>query len=102
MGVRGGPRRIELDEELAAALGLVRLADGRRLPVQSVQSPQEPAVAGIPPAYVTRAPPAVLAQLVEAAVVAHPEGGVGLDVVAPQLAEAGPAVEGTGPAGDHG
>ena len=34
--------------------------------------------------------------------VAHPEVGVGLDRVAGQGAQAGPAVEGAGVAGDHG
>ena len=53
-------------------------------------------------AHVARAPPAGLAEGVEAPVVTDPEAGVGLDVVPGMLAEAGPPVEEPGEAGHHG
>ena len=61
---------------------------------------RKPRLRLVPPADVARAPPPGLAQAVEAPVVAHPEGGVGLHVVPAQLAQAGPGVEEAGPPGD--
>src|SRR5437588_4782056 len=50
------PIRIELMEELVAALGLVVLADLVRHRPEAVEGPQEPAVGGVAPAHVP-APP---------------------------------------------
>src|SRR5207248_10999126 len=61
---------------------------------------QEPAVGGLPPAHVPRPPPALLPQAVEAPVVPDPEAGVGLDLVAPKVAELGPSIEERRPPGD--
>ena len=95
-------RRLELVEELGAAGLLVGLADRRRAAAQAVERAEEPAVGLVPPPHVARAPPARLPEPVEAAVVADPEARVGLDRVAGELAQAGPAVEEAGPPRDHG
>ena len=75
------------------------LADAAGGRLEAVQRPQEALVLGVGPADVAAAPPAVLAEPVEAAVVADPEGGVGLDVVAGELAQAGPRRRGSGASG---
>src|SRR5207247_2522180 len=97
-----GPGRVELVEELGAAGLLVGLADATGLAPEAVEGPEEPEVLGVGGPHVAGAPPAGLAQGVEPPVVADPEGGVALDVVAGVLAEPGPAVEEPGEAGDHG
>ena len=74
--LRRGPRRVELPEEVGAPLGLVVLADLGGRALQPGQGPEEPAVARVLPPHVAAAPPPVGAQRVEAAVVAHPVGGV--------------------------
>src|SRR5690606_39169689 len=93
-GRRGGPGgpartrllrrwsgRVELGEELGAALGLIVLADGLGGPAEPVERAQEAGVLGVDPPHVTRAPPAVGAEAIEPPVVADPVGGVGLDLV---------------------
>src|SRR5688500_19447414 len=71
------PVRLELVQELRAALLFVDLADGGRGLPQAVERPQEPPVGLVGPAHVARAPPARGPEGVEAAVVAHPEGEIG-------------------------
>src|SRR5680860_90341 len=95
------PARLELVQELGAALLLVGLVDGGRRTAQAVEGAQEAAVGLVAPAHVAGASPARLAQAVEAAVVADAEARVPLDVVAGELAEACPPVEEAGPARDH-
>ena len=55
----------------------------------------------VDPTHKTRSPPAVLAQPVEPPVVAHPERGVGLGVVAGQLSQPSPAVQEARVLGHH-
>ena len=88
-----GPVGVELAEELGAAFLLVGLADGGRRVAQAFEGAEEAAVALVGPAHVPRSPPSRGAQRIEAAVVADAEAGVGLDVVAPQLAQLGPGVD---------
>ena len=90
------PRRLELVEELVAAGLLVGLADGRRTRAQPVERAEEAPVGLVLPPHVARAPPAGLAQPVEAAVVADPEVRVRLDRVAGELDRGGPSRRGTG------
>src|SRR3954470_21443063 len=100
--LRGHTARIALGEEDAAALGLVVLADTPGGLAEAAQRPEEAAVLLVGPADVAAAPPAVGPQPVEPTVVADAIAGVGLHVVPPEVAEAGPGVEVAGPAGDHG
>ena len=98
--VRRRPRRVELAEEQRAALGCSSsspiAAGGRSRPASARR---KPAVVVVRPAHVAAPPPAVGPQAVEATVVADPERGVALDVVAAELAEPGPAVEERGASG---
>src|SRR5690606_39261511 len=92
--------RVELVEEVRAALLLVGLADrGRRGP-QALERAEEPPVGLVGPAHVPAPPPARAAQGVEPPVVADARVRVALDVVAPQLRQPGPRVEEPWPAGD--
>src|SRR5262249_45174044 len=95
------PLRVELAEELDAALLLVAFADRAHRHAQPVEGAQEPLVRRMAPPDVARAAPARLAQPVEAPVVADAEVRVGLDVVAGELAEPGPRVEETERARHH-
>ena len=83
-------------EELGAALGLVGLADAVGLATQAVEGPEEAGVLGMGPPDVARPPPTVGPESVEAPVIADPERGIGLDVVAGQLPEPGPGQPGIG------
>src|SRR4051794_21306879 len=100
--VRRHATRVALGEEDAAALGLVVLADTPGGLAEAAQRPEEAAVLLVGPADVAAAPPAVGPQPVEPPVVADAVAGIGLHVVPPEVAEAGPGVEVAGPAGDHG
>src|SRR5689334_23172295 len=87
------PVGVELVEELVAALLLRPLADGGRRPPQAVEGAEEAAVALVLPPDVAAPPPAVGPKCVEAAVVADPVAGVGLDIVAGEIAEGRPPFE---------
>ena len=90
----GRAGRVELEQELAAALGLVGLPDlGRHQHRARAAHRRKPWLPGARPAHVAGATPAVGAQGVEAAVVADPVGGVALDHVAPVVAERRPALQ---------
>src|ERR1700709_1928700 len=65
----GDSRRIALEHEEVAALGLVGLADSGRRGGQAPQRPQEAAVGFVIPPHVATAPPAVGPQTVEPPVV---------------------------------
>lgn len=92
---------IELGQEEGAPVGLVGLADGSGLTLETLQRPEEAPVGLVLPADVARASPAGATEAVEAAVVAGPEAGIGLDVVTSQLTELGPGVEEPREAGHH-
>ena len=94
------PARIELAKEVGAALLLVGFTDRRRGPTQTTEGPEEPTVRRMLPAHVPRPTPAVLAESVESTVVADPERGVRLDVVAREQSELCPPVEEAWPTGD--
>src|SRR5439155_20715774 len=99
---RRRPVGVELTEEESAALLLVAFADGGGRGTEAVEGAEEAAVGLVTPADITRPPPPGLAQAVQAPVVADPEAGVGLDVVARQLAQAGPGEQRSGPPGADG
>src|SRR3954454_2572 len=82
--------RIALGEEDAAALGLVVLANAPGGLTEAAQRPEEAAGLLLGPADVAAASPAVGPQAVEATVVADAVAGIGLHVVPPEVAEAGP------------
>src|SRR5436190_23822770 len=93
LAVSGRPLRVELAEELGAAVSLVVLADGVGGAPEPVQRAEEAAVGLVAPAHVARPSPARLAEAVEAAVVADAEIGVGLDVVPAEFAQPGPGFQ---------
>src|SRR4051812_43830343 len=95
------PVGVELVQELATALLLVAFADRRGALAQALERAQEPTVRRVLPPHVAVAAPAVLAQGVEPAVVADPEVGVRLDVVARVLTEVRPAVDEARPVRAH-
>jgi len=90
-----------LEDEQAATLGLVDLADPGGTIRKAPNSPQEPAVGLVAPAHKPAAAPPVGTQRVEAAVVPNPVVRVLLDIIATEVAEFGPGVEVAGPAGHH-
>ena len=97
---RRGPGRVELAEEEGAALLLVASRRcGRRRPARPCSARRKPRFSACGPADVAAPPPAVAPQPVEAAVVADPEGGVGLDVVASRARPAGPSRRGSAASG---
>ena len=87
------PRRVELAEEHRASLGFIGFTDRFALRPQAIQTPQQPAVGRVRPSDVPAAPPAILAESIEPSVVADPERGVALNVVAPETAKGGPPIE---------
>lgn len=80
-------------QELLAPFGLLALADASSDHGQAVQGSQEATVGGVIPPHVATASPAAGTEAIKSAVIADPECGVGLDVVAPELTEASPTVE---------
>ena len=101
-GGRSGARQGRVGEGTSrAALGLVVLADGLCLALQSGESHAEPAVLLVTPAHVARPAPPVRPQAVEAAVIADAERRVALDRVATELTQRGPAGQHARPRRDH-
>src|SRR4029453_16408099 len=86
------PFRVELAEELGAALLLVVLTHGGGGGAQPFQRAEEALVGRVPPPHVARSAPTRLAQPVETAVVADAEVRIRLDVVAGELSEPGPRI----------
>ena len=74
------------EEELTTLL-FVNLPDLAGHPGEAVQAAQEATVLESLPPDESRAAPATLAKPVQAAVVADPIGGVGLDAITGQVAE---------------
>jgi len=93
------PRRVELSQELAAALILVDLADGTSAALQPMNRSQEAQVRLVLPAYEPTTSPPIGPKGVEPPVIANSERGVTLDCVSAMAAEFGPAVEVTGEGG---
>ena len=88
--------RVELCQEVPAALLLVDLSDLRRHGSQPGEGPQEPPVGGVRPPHVAAAPPTRGAEPVQPAVVADAVVGVGLDVVTAPVTELGPRLQAPG------
>ena len=95
------PRRIELTEEELTTFLFVNLPNLAGHPGEAVQAAQEATVLESLPPDESRAAPATLAKPVQAAVVADPIGGVGLDAITGQIAERCPGGEASGPACRH-
>src|SRR5205807_4465880 len=92
-GVRAAPVGVELAQEELAPLLLVGLADAAGHAGQPGEAAKEAAVGRMAPPHVPRSPPSRPPQRVQAPVVPDAEVGVGLDVVAGQLAQPGPALQ---------
>lgn len=100
--IGGRPGGIELPEEQGTPFGFVVLSDAFGGIGQSGEAAEEPSVVLVDPSDMAAPPPAVGSETIEASVIADPVGGIGLDIVAAELAEAGPTVEEPRMVGDDG
>ena len=94
------PVGIELAQEQRAPLVLVLLADPFGHGLQAGQAAEEAAIGRVAEPNEAGTPPAGLTKSVEATVIADPEGGISLGVVASQATQMGPGIERSGPAHD--